>query len=185
MIRTFAALPIPRDIADDLILPASQLSGDQPRWIDAAAAHLTIAFLGSLSNDDITEVVRTLAEVRQGPFDMQLVRADAFPSRNSPRVIVVEPSHTHELRRLYHEVRSSLAGFLPSGRRTYRPHVTLARCNRRSSIDTSNIVQSINLLLPRTVVVNEFVLYKSRTEPDRAYYDIITTFDLGAEGHHA
>ncbi|MBT8398864.1 MAG: RNA 2',3'-cyclic phosphodiesterase [Rhodothermia bacterium] len=179
MIRAFAALPIPPDIAIDLIGPASQLPGDQPRWVDPATAHLTLVFLGSLTDDDVAEVGRSLTEVRQGPFDMQLATADAFPSRKSPRVVVVEPTPASELRRLYEAVCSSLAGWLPPDRRAYRPHVTLARTKGRRDIHTSNIIRTIETLLPRTIPVSEFVLYRSRTEPDRAYYDIIKTFRLG------
>lgn len=178
MIRTFAALPIPSEVARDLIRPAVEVSGRHPRWIDGNTAHLTLAFLGSLSHDDVTNVASALAEIRQAPFDMQLAKADAFPSRKSPKVVVVEPSDSDELRQLYDAVRSSLAEWLPRHRRTYRPHVTLARCKRRSNSHTTKIVQTIDGLLPRSVAVTEFVLYRSRTEPDRAYYDVIQSFEL-------
>lgn len=178
MMRTFAALPIPQAITEDLIRPVTQLSGSQPRWVDATTAHLTLAFLGSISNDDVPTVVRALAEVRQEPFDMQLAKANAFPSRKSPRVVVVEPSDSQELLQLFDAVQSALADWLPPDRRKYRPHVTLGRCKRRLEIDTASIVETIDLLLPCTVAVTEFVLYKSRTESDRAYYDIIKSFGL-------
>ncbi len=181
MQRTFAALSVPREIADTLIGQASRLGGDQPRWVDPATAHLTLAFLGSLPNDEVEKVVHALGQIRQDTFEMQLTKASTFPSRRSPRVVVVEATEAPELRRLYESVGSCLSDWLPAERRDYRPHVTLARVNRGRDIDTSNLVRALEALLPQTIRMTEFVLYESTTRSDRAYYEIITSFALGSK----
>ncbi len=91
MTRTFIALDLNKELQRFLGVIISQASQELPdlRWVEPAGIHLTLAFLGELSDDQLAEAVDATEEAAQKaiPFEYRLKGLGIFGSPHQPRVI--------------------------------------------------------------------------------------------------
>ena len=105
------------------------------RWVDPQLMHLTLRFLGEVPEEDVSRLRSALDGVP--PVDVQLALQEAGTFGPASRTAVVWLAIGGDgdgLRALADRVEAAVvsAGLNPE-RRPFRPHVTLARINRRAS----------------------------------------------------
>ena len=81
MIRLFAALALPPDIAEGLIRRQHGLPG--ARWRPAEALHITLRFFGELSEPVAADLDEALGAIRMTRFEVGLQGAGAFGEARS------------------------------------------------------------------------------------------------------
>ncbi len=133
MTRIFIALELNEALQRHLSGIIRQMASALPnlRWVDPLSIHLTLAFLGELSDEQLAEAMHATEAVAQSiaAFDYRLAHVGVFGSQRQPRVIWVgieEPSGT--LLRLHHVLNRELEqrGFDVDAR-PFSPHLTLSR----------------------------------------------------------
>ncbi len=133
MIRTFIALNLDDSIRHLLAGVIHQMAQELPsiRWVDPQGIHLTLAFLGDLTDEHLAEAMQAAkaAAPRVAPFEVRLSHLGVFDTLLRPRVIWVgidEPSGV--LQQLHHTLNRELEkrGFAVE-KRPFSPHLTLAR----------------------------------------------------------
>ncbi|GCE46870.1 2'-5' RNA ligase [Thermosporothrix hazakensis] len=133
MTRTFIALEMNEAQQRHLSKVIGQVAQALPgiRWVDPAGIHLTLAFLGELSDEQLAEAISAAEKAASlvTPFSYRLSRLGSFGSQRQPRVVwmgVDEPSGTllHLHRVLSRELEQR--GF-EIDKRPFSPHLTLAR----------------------------------------------------------
>ena len=139
MTRTFIALDLNKELQRFLGVIISQASQELPdlRWVEPAGIHLTLAFLGELSDDQLAEAVDATEEAAQKaiPFEYRLKGLGVFGSTHQPRVIwmgvedlpsgKIQGSPLQQLHRVLTK-ELELRGF-ETEKRPFSPHLTLAR----------------------------------------------------------
>ena len=147
--RLFVGVAPPPAVLDDLDAACAPLRPprDDLRWTNRPAWHITLAFLGEVTDLSLTRLLPRLerAARRHRSVTLSLAGAGAFP----------KPARAHVLwtgvtgdRRGLAELAASVgaaarrAGAVPpdAGRR-FQPHLTLARC--RAPADVASIVTSL------------------------------------------
>ena len=127
--RLFIALPLPPEIASAAAALLPELPG--LRRVRPDLFHLTLAFLGSVPDERLADVVAACGEAAsaQVPFDIALDRAGRFPEGGAPRVVWLGMGEgANESANLAAAVcRALTARSLPFDDKPFRPHVTLAR----------------------------------------------------------
>ena len=111
------------------------------RWTSAEQLHVTLAFLESVADRHLDDLVDRLAEAagRRKPFPVRLAGGGAFPDAARARVLWagldLDAESATELDRLATGVRNAAAaaGTTVDGQR-FRPHVTLARLGRPAEV---------------------------------------------------
>jgi len=102
------------------------------RWVRLDGLHLTLRFLGPTPErlvDRTAAAVREVARAADGPIDLQLTGAGAFPRADRPRTLWIGVGgDLSELAALAAKAEAALveAGW-PAETRPFRPHLTLAR----------------------------------------------------------
>lgn len=133
MTRTFIALEMNRDLQRYLDGVIRQVAQVLPhlRYVDAYGIHLTLAFLGELTDEQVQDAIAATQEASQQAhlFSYRLSRLGIFGSPTQPRVIwmgIDEP--THALIHLHRTLNQALEqrGFAID-KRPFSPHLTLAR----------------------------------------------------------
>ena len=77
MIRLFAALPIPYDVAETLARRQTGLPG--ARWRPSEALHVTLAFYGDVDERRADDLIAELGRAAGGgPFEISLAGVGAF-----------------------------------------------------------------------------------------------------------
>jgi len=181
VIRAFIAIVLPPEVLvclDDVSQQLRQELGEAPvRWVPVENIHLTIKFLGDVSESNIdmlTDFLQSIANnVKQ--FEFSVGGLGAYPKPHRPRVIWVGVEAPTELMTAQRSVESEMSrlGYARE-RRPFNPHLTLGRVSRHSTNqDIRNIAdviktQTVGYLGCARVMA--FHIYRSDLKPSRAIY---------------
>ena len=125
MLRLFVGIEFPPELKLRLSLLETALPG--ARWIDAGNLHLTLRFIGEITEDIAADVDEALAQLRARRFSLQLAGTGVFGG-NRPHTLWVGVERNPDLILLHDKIELALIriGLAPEPRR-FAPHVTLAR----------------------------------------------------------
>lgn len=125
-LRCFIALG--PDPATRKRLAGLALAFPEPARLHPADLHLTLAFLGTLTEDHEARLREALHPLARRQPDLSFSSLAIWPTPERPRVAVAEYALTEALRELVRSTQRILGGMaLPVETRPFRPHVTLAR----------------------------------------------------------
>ncbi|MDD3653404.1 MAG: RNA 2',3'-cyclic phosphodiesterase [Desulfotomaculaceae bacterium] len=185
--RLFVAINFPDYIKSKLkffIKELRQLPSDA-KWVDVPNLHLTIWFLGNVSETEVNTISTILngSVTGIGPFKLNLDGVGVFQSVERPRVFWMGVSGgTGQLVRLHRQVQEALRqlGFEPE-RRRYSPHLTLARI--RSPHGFVAIYERAKELVSKqvefgSVNVTSIELMLSELSPRGPKYSILSSIPL-------
>ena len=125
MLRLFVGISFPPELKLRLSLLGSGIPG--ARWIDPGNLHLTLRFIGEISEDVAADVDKALVRLRARRFVLQLSGTGVFGG-DRPRNLWVGIERNPELTALRDRIELALTRIgLPPEPRKFAPHVTLAR----------------------------------------------------------
>lgn len=165
--RLFVAVAVPAEVAGELERAVAPLRAEWPalRWTGRDAWHLTLAFLGEVTETASAKLMPRLerAAARHPWLSLSLSGAGAFPAASQARVLWTGvQGDRRALGALADSVAAGArrAGVLPAeeGRR-FRPHLTLARC--REPVDVRSLVASLSGLAGTPWTAQEIYLIRS------------------------
>ena len=147
------------------------------RWIPPANMHLTVWFLGEVSDPRAGAVLEALAPpVTIPPFDLHVSGFGAFPPSGPPRVLWMSVTEGLQgLALLHEEVGARLQpwGFRPEGR-AYSAHLTIARLKEppqgaaRVAIRHAVAHEQADAGRCR---IDHLIVFRSHTSPSGAAYE--------------
>ena len=133
--RLFVALNLPDRVREALWAAAAPLRelGLAVKWVRPEGIHLTLKFLGEVSEGREPDLRAALGRAAAGGRALSLVVSGfgAFPGLDRPRVIWAGLEADPEILALQHRVEEQFVplGF-PREDRPFRPHLTLGRAAR-------------------------------------------------------
>ncbi|GGF48317.1 RNA 2',3'-cyclic phosphodiesterase [Marmoricola endophyticus] len=138
----FAALVPPEEVAEGLAdFLAPRRDAAPFRWTSPEQVHLTLAFYADVPEHDVEALAETIADTsaRRRALRLRVAGGGAFPDPDRGRVLVAgveaEEDDRDELSRLAGACRRAgpRVGTEVDGQR-FRPHLTVARCGRPTSL---------------------------------------------------
>jgi 2'-5' RNA ligase len=189
VIRSFIAIDLPKEVLECLEDVSQQLQnklGKIPvRWIPATNIHLTLKFLGDVSESNIEMLTDILESTANGikQFEFSVGGLGAYPKSHRPRVIWAGVEAPAELMTAQRNLESEMAriGYARE-KRPFKPHLTLGRVSRHAS--NNDIRKIAELLTSQTIGylgsarVTAFHLYRSDLKPSGAVYTRIYSAQL-------
>jgi 2'-5' RNA ligase len=177
MIRLFAALEVPPDIAEGLARRQQGLP--RARWRPLDTLHVTLRFFGEVSEPTAADLDSALASLMTPPFDLSLEGVGMFGEGEQPRAVWAGVAENPALRRLALKCENAArrVGLKPQGR-AYRPHVTLAYLKGSPPDRIAAWLQTNNLLKSPAWTARQFHLYSSWSGPDGSRYDVERSYAL-------
>ena len=133
--RIFIAINLPEDIKKQLVDYQTKWLELPCRWTKKENLHVTLMFLGYLSDEELLEVLKITKEVasRNSPFSINLKKIIYGPPKKMPpRMVWAEGEKSEELGKLQKDLENSLLSSQvkiteePEAR-PYTPHITLGR----------------------------------------------------------
>jgi 2'-5' RNA ligase len=130
--RVFIAINLPEDIKKALFLYSEKFSELPARWTTKDNLHITLEFLGDLTDIEIGDACKILKEVakRHNSFPMSLNKIlYGPPKKMPPKMVWVEGEKSDELVNLREDLQERLlekVKFRPEGH-GFVTHITLAR----------------------------------------------------------
>ena len=172
MIRLFAALDVPTDIAEGLARRMQGVPG--AKWRPLDSLHITLAFYGEVAEPAAEELDSELSRVDSPPLDLALEGVGSFQDGRQLRAIWAGVRDSEALRVL--AGRCAAAGRRAGVKmeaRTWRPHVTLAYTRAQVDPDRAAAwVAGHNLLSSPSWRAGAFGLYSSWRSTEGSRYDL-------------
>jgi 2'-5' RNA ligase len=179
LIRSFVAVEVP-DAARAQVCELLSRLGPVPgvRWVKPDAMHLTLAFLGEVTQNFIRSAEQALAPVAASAqcFDARLSGLGAFPSAHRARVFWVGMDQGRdELCRLQASIVQALVpvGFVPESRK-FSPHLTLGRLKVPADVSSPAGVRFTGTAF----AVDRVILFRSELRPEGPRYTRLAEFAL-------
>lgn len=186
--RLFIALDIPKSVCEGLTQKVEQhKSLSSLRWLPPSGWHLTLKFLGDISEDTLSVVEKTLLEtcVSFDSISLRIKSAGVFPNKKSPRVFWTGiEGEIEKITLLANTLNVKMASLgFPSEERNYFPHLTLARSKKETNFSQGVKVaqQFCTLFSPyesEEFSVNQFHLYRSHLQHSGVRYEVCKSFPL-------
>ncbi|HEY5603615.1 MAG TPA: RNA 2',3'-cyclic phosphodiesterase [Gammaproteobacteria bacterium] len=136
-IRAFYAIELNDEVQNAALHIIQQLKtfdwSEHVRWTPAENLHLTIRFLGDVTEEQLTQlntaIQSRLATIE--PFSIMFKEPRLFPHFKKPRVVAAMIPYNDALQALAEILESSaVAAGLEPETRQYKGHLTLGRCNK-------------------------------------------------------
>jgi 2'-5' RNA ligase len=182
--RIFIALDIPGDIRARMTEYLERVRSLAPkaRWARLESLHVTLKFVGEVSDVRLLEMKTALSAVKTAPFAVSFQDVGFFPNAKSPRVFWIGVQGGQALPQLAAAVDAAL-GKLGIARedKAYHPHLTLARAG------SGSLKQLLPVLQPEappqfgTMTAQEFWMYKSEPQRGGSRYTKLERFGLGED----
>lgn len=179
--RAFIAVEVSDEIKDLLARVESHLkyAGADVKWVDPKVIHLTLKFLGEITDSKCDAVKSALDGIAKctRPFGITVKDIGAFPNSARPRVIWAGlgdgASETVELAKNV-EVSLSRIGF-PVEARPFSPHLTIGRVRSSSNMEKlKDKISSASLEIRQSSAISHkvtsVILFQSTLTPHGSIY---------------
>ena len=185
-LRTFLALPLDEEIVERLVDVQRSLAsaGARVRWVAGENLHLTIKFLGDVTDEQLGEVCRVAEAVAAQiePFEFSVASVTSVPPAGAMRMVWVgidEP--TGRLEKLHELLEESYAAMgFGKENRSFRPHLTLGRVKGGQNVrQLRAAVSEIAETDFGITSVNELIVFSSQLTPDGPVYSPLAKAKLG------
>ena len=179
--RAFIAIDLPETLRTALAT-AQQSFRDacrEARWTRPEGIHLTLKFLGEISDAQTRQVVEALAQIGPiEPFPVEVKGFGFFPQARRPRVFWAGIEAPAALAELAARVEGAMekTGFAREDR-AFAPHLTLARFQvPRPQTALESAVTAREAQLLGKFEASEFFLFESKLSPQGAQYRKVMRF---------
>jgi|SRR6185437_9709857 len=149
MTRTFIALELDETLQRFLSNVIHQMAQQLPsaRWVNPAGIHLTLAFLGELTDEQVASAMLAAdaASHQVTPFELRLKAPGIFGSPRQPRVIWMGiEENSGNLTRLHSVLNRDLEQReFEVDARPFSPHLTLARVKQPLNASEQQTLQRL------------------------------------------
>lgn len=176
MHRLFVAIRPPEPISD-LLIDAMD-DGPEFRWLDEEQLHLTLRFIGEVERPLASDIANELSRIRAPAFELRIRGVGRFEQRSGGALWAgVEPrtplaALAAKIDRLCQRV-----GLEPE-RRSFHPHITLARWNGRRTRELNDYLERHRALSSDPFEVSCITLFESQLSRHGAHYREVENYEL-------
>ncbi|MBW2974177.1 RNA 2',3'-cyclic phosphodiesterase [Candidatus Woesearchaeota archaeon] len=176
--RLFTAIEIPESIKNSLAKVQDKIDSRAARirLVDKSQMHITLKFLGKVSEEKAEGIKERLKQVKVKPFCLILDKVGFFPNENYIRVVWAGIRESEELIKIQEDVEDALREFGFKKDYKFHPHITLARVKLVD--DRDKFIESLKKikLEKERIDVKDFRLVKSTLTPKGPVYEDIAVF---------
>ncbi|HZU31860.1 MAG TPA: RNA 2',3'-cyclic phosphodiesterase [Candidatus Angelobacter sp.] len=178
--RLFIALDIPAEIRLLITkyMERAQALAPGARWARVEGLHVTLKFIGEVSDARATEIQASLASVKATPFSVKFANAGFFPNPKAARVFWIGVDGGDALPQLAANIEAALERIgIAREEKPYHPHLTLARADGGPLRELQPL---LNGPQPEfgTMTAREFFLYQSQPQRGGSRYIKLERFPL-------
>lgn len=166
-----------------------QLRETRIRWVRPEGIHLTLKFIGYVQPDRLEVIQNQLAVAIQEPPEIELSfhRAGSFSDRRAPSVIWggIETPQREKLYALAASIETWLAAAgVPRERRSFAPHLTLARLPVDLQVDVRKHIAEVTTAVTAPAfppfMVRNVSLMQSHIQQGGARYERLMVYPISA-----
>ncbi|MDQ0351303.1 2'-5' RNA ligase [Alkalibacillus filiformis] len=179
----FIGIKVPNEVAQNLsqwqqlVKPYVSYRG----WVHESDLHLTLKFLGPVSEQRVAQLAEQLEEITVPQFNLSIDGLSHFGKKEQPRVLFAKVQLVDPLTDLKEDVEKAAAALgFEQEKRSYKPHITLAKKWKGEMTLNTNLNNKINDPINH-FRVEEFQLFKIHPQ-NEPKYEVVKTFALKETG---
>lgn len=180
LVRTFVAVDLPEELHNKIAEIQSKFDDFNFKFVDPHIVHITMKFLGDISDDKIEEISNALDLVKCEPFEAQVRGLGVFPKPNFAKVIWLGCNGDFD--KLYELVNSSLSSFeFENSPHRFSAHATLARVKylpKKKKEEFLDLLEGLADVYIGTMQVDTVKLKKSTLTPHGPVYETLHEVSL-------
>ena len=184
--RLFVALEISSTLRENLaeLLKSLRSMSPQIRWARPENLHVTLKFIGEVSEARLADIRNALVGVRsEQPVTLDFRRLGFFPNEKHRRVFWAGIDASPNLKTLAADIEAATEKLgIPAEKRPFSPHLTLARFEHPRLLE--KLGPAIQESAGRdfgSLCAKDFHLIESKLEPSGAEYTTLESFPFAAE----
>jgi RNA 2',3'-cyclic 3'-phosphodiesterase len=175
--RLFIAIDLPdkaKQTIDKIKLELKGLKGIKP--VATENIHLTLKFLGEVSDYRAQGIVEALGQVKFKPFKIAISKMGVFPNEQKAQVLWIDAEPAEPLMEIKRQIDAALPRFKDD--HPFKNHITFVRIKYVSTdADKKKILDILKKPVEKTeFMVSKFRLYKSDLQPSGPVYDVVEEY---------
>jgi 2'-5' RNA ligase len=171
--RAFIAIETPKEVNITLKEVQKKFVGLGKINFTQEPYHLTLKFLGEITDSQCAQVKDILKSIKFKPFELELTSLGVFPNENYIKVIWIG-TKDKEVNEIQQQIDSKLTGMFAKDLR-FHAHITLGRV--KFVQDKIRIKELLKTKIPSLKFeVKEFKLIKSELTPKGPEYEDLEVF---------
>jgi len=186
--RVFVAIDIDPEIKEAMARFQRRLASEagiderDVKWVRPQAMHLTLKFLGEITDQQLVEVCRAVEEATEGhkSFEMEIETVGYFGGRSARVLWVGTGRGSQELGLLQQDIEQRLvkSGW-PAEQRRFTAHLTVCRIkNARAGEKLVRLADAYKDLKLGTTQAEAVTVYESRLRPGGPVYTVLGNYAL-------
>jgi len=175
--RLFIAIDLPEQAKENIEKIKSELKGIKGvKPVSKENIHLTLKFLGEVSDNKAEDIAKALSQVKFKPFNISINKMGVFPNEQRIQVLWVDAEPAGPLFELKKEIDKALPKFKDD--HPFKSHITFARIKYiANDADKKKILDILKKSVEKTsFLVDKFRLYKSDLQPMGPVYNVVKEF---------
>lgn len=185
MRRVFIAIKIPEmeEVTQLFTSLHKSLAGEKIKWVEPCNIHITLAFLGELTDEEI-EITRKVTGrflTRYARFGLDLRSVGIFARLQMAKVIWIGIEQSSRLGSLQKDLVTILtANQLYGHDSKFTPHITIGRVKGKVTLErVKTVTEKFKNRSFGCMIINEIILYESILKPAGPVYKPLEIFKLG------
>lgn len=177
MIRTFIAIELPDRFIQEIEKIESMLDTPGIKLVEPKLVHITLKFLGNITENNVEPIVSALSQINCRPFEARIKGVGVFPKPAYIKVIWLGAEGNFDA--LHAEVECVLLPFKFEKDHQFSPHATLARVKQlREKALLLEKLSKLGDIDLGTMTVDSIILKKSTLMPEGPIYETLREIKL-------
>jgi len=174
--RTFIAVPMPPEVKDYLFDLKKYFKGAGVNWVHKKNLHLTLSFMGNISEKQAETIKMRLKDIEFKPFKAKLSKLGFFPSAKDPKIIWISLEPEKEIKELQIKVDQEVFDISPQNQE-FKSHITIGRIkNFKKKQDFLDSIKEVKIEQLQ-FTINSFQFLKSELATTGPKYFTIENYE--------
>ena len=182
--RIFLSIPVPNMVKNIKQMLTSTCENERVeiRWVKHNNLHLTVQFLGSVSDEKVAEIRKEVENVvcSINPFVLKVYKTGCFPNKSKPSVLYLGVGGNIEaLKALVVKINDKMSqiGFKKKSE-LFIPHITVAKINYPQKFNPDLSIFLNSTYDEVEFSVDKIQLLESKTLTEGVVYETLNTFSF-------
>jgi 2'-5' RNA ligase len=180
--RAFVAINLPEKVKKAIVEATSEWQNWPVRWTFEQNLHLTLVFLGNITDDEILTIGEKITEAAANTesfslrFNKFIYGPKDFTETNVPRMIWLEGEKNEKLTKLQNDLEKVFG--MMENKRVLRPHITIGRIKTFGLRKINEFPKTLGRKIELTIPVSSIELMESDLTPKGPIYTILLSVKL-------
>jgi 2'-5' RNA ligase len=151
-------------------------------WVKPDAMHLTLKFLGEITDNQLVEVCKAIKEVSAGykGFDLNIETVGSFGGKSARVLWIGSGSGSETITKIAEDIEQRLEKIeFPREARPFTAHLTLCRIKSfKAGLEMANLAEDYKDFKAGAAFIDEIKVYQSQLTPQGPIYTVLGSYKL-------